>query len=50
MIDADASALLIKKKAFLVPTMSTHEILPVEGLKAGMPAEMIEKVAAVTEA
>ena len=50
MIDAQASSLLIEKNAFLVPTMSTHEILPIEGLKAGMPADMIEKVAAVTEA
>ena len=50
MIDSQTSAILIEKNAFLVPTMSTHEILPIEGLKAGMPAEMLEKVAAVTEA
>lgn len=50
MIDTQASNLLVEKNAFLVPTMSTHEVLPIEGLKAGMPAEMLEKVAAVTEA
>lgn len=50
MIDTQASKLLVEKNAFLVPTMSTHEVLPIEGLKAGMPAEMLEKVAAVTEA
>jgi imidazolonepropionase-like amidohydrolase len=50
MIDSQSSAIMIEKNAFLVPTMSTHEILPIEGLKAGMPAEMLEKVAAVTEA
>ena len=49
MIDQKTCDLLIEKKAFLVPTMSTHEVLPIEGLKAGMPAEMLEKVSIVTE-
>lgn len=49
MIDEETSGLLIEKGIYLVPTMSTHEILPKEGVKAGMPAEMIEKVAIVTE-
>ncbi len=49
MIDDQTSDLLIEKDAYLVPTMSIHEILPKEGVKAGMPAEMIEKVTIVTE-
>lgn len=49
MIDQKTCELLIKKEAFLVPTMATHEVLPIEGLKAGMPAEMLEKVSVVTE-
>ena len=36
-IDQQTCKLLIDKDAFLVPTMSTHEVLPIMGLEAGMP-------------
>ncbi len=49
MIDQQTCKVLIEKDAFLVPTMSTHEVLPVMGLEAGMPADMLEKVSFVTE-
>lgn len=49
MIDRTTCDLLLKKNAFLVPTMATHEVLPKMGLEAGMPGDMLEKVAVVTE-
>jgi len=50
LIDDSTFDLLLEKDAFLVPTMSTHEMLAVEGVKAGMPKEMCDKVFDVVEA
>jgi len=50
LIDDSTMDLLLEKDAFLVPTMSTHEMLAVEGVAAGMPKEMCDKVFDVVEA
>jgi imidazolonepropionase-like amidohydrolase len=50
LIDEAVMDLLVEKQAFLVPTMSTHEMLGREGVAAGMPKEMCDKVFEVVEA
>ncbi len=50
LIDDATIDLLLAKDAFLVPTMSTHEVLATEGVAAGMPKEMCDKVFDVVEA
>ncbi len=50
LIDDSTMDLLLEKDAFLVPTMSTHEVLAAEGVAAGMPKEMCDKVFDVVEA
>ena len=49
LIDEEVMDLLVTKDAFLVPTMSTHEMLGREGVAAGMPKEMCDKVFEVIE-
>ncbi|MBE7638390.1 amidohydrolase family protein [Sneathiella sp. P13V-1] len=50
LIDDEVMDLMIEKGAFLVPTMSTHEVLKSEGLEGGLTVEMHEKVDEVVEA
>ncbi|PHQ71427.1 MAG: peptidase M38 [Sneathiella sp.] len=50
LIDDTTIDLMLKKDAFLVPTMSTHEVLGSEGLAAGMSQAMCDKVDKVVEA
>ena len=50
LIDDTTIDLLLEKKAFLVPTMSTHEVLGAEGVAGGMPKHMCDKVFEVAEA
>jgi imidazolonepropionase-like amidohydrolase len=50
LIDEEVMDLLVAKDAFLVPTMSTHEMLGREGVAAGMPKEMCDKVFELIEA
>ncbi len=50
LIDDETIDLLLARDAFLVPTMSTHEVLATEGVAAGMPKEMCDKVFDVVEA
>lgn len=50
LIDDETMDLLLERDAFLVPTMSTHEALAEEGVAAGMPKEMCDKVHEVVEA
>jgi imidazolonepropionase-like amidohydrolase len=50
LIDEAVMDLLVEKDAFLVPTMSTHEMLAREGVAAGMPKAMCDKVFEVVEA
>jgi imidazolonepropionase-like amidohydrolase len=50
LIDETVMDLLIAKGAFLVPTMSTHEMLGREGVAAGMPKAMCDKVFEVVDA
>lgn len=50
LIDDTTIDLLLEKQAFLVPTMSTHEVLGAEGVSGGMPKHMCDKVIEVAEA
>lgn len=50
LIDDSTIDLLLEKDAFLVPTMSTHEVLGTEGVAGGMPKHMCDKVFEVVEA
>jgi imidazolonepropionase-like amidohydrolase len=50
LIDEGVMDLLLEKQAFLVPTMSTHEMLGREGVAAGMPKEMCDKVFQIVDA
>ncbi len=50
LIDDSTIDLLLAQDAFLVPTMSTHEMLAIEGVAAGMPKDMCDKVHDVVEA
>lgn len=50
LIDDSTIDLLLAKDAFLVPTMSTHEVLATEGVAAGMPKDMCDKVFEILEA
>lgn len=50
LIDDSTIDLLLEKDAFLVPTMSTHEVLGAEGVAGGMPKHMCDKVFEVVEA
>jgi imidazolonepropionase-like amidohydrolase len=50
LIDEGAIDLLVSRGAFLVPTMSTHEVLAREGVEAGMPRAMCEKVFDIVDA
>ena len=50
LIDDTTIDLLLDKGAFLVPTMSTHQALGTEGVAAGMPKEMCDKVFEVIDA
>jgi imidazolonepropionase-like amidohydrolase len=50
LIDDSTIDLLLEKDAFLVPTMSTHEVLGQEGVAGGMPKHMCDKVFEIVEA
>ncbi len=50
LIDESTMDMMLEKDAFLVPTMSTHEVLASEGVAAGMPKEMCDKVHDVVHA
>ncbi|GLQ05893.1 metal-dependent hydrolase family protein [Sneathiella chinensis] len=50
LIDDETIDLMLEKNAFLVPTMSTHEALKVEGREGGLTDDMYEKVDQVVEA
>jgi imidazolonepropionase-like amidohydrolase len=50
LIDEAVMDLLLEKRAFLVPTMSTHEMLGREGVAAGMPKAMCDKVFEIVDA
>jgi len=50
LIDEQVMDLLLEKQAFLVPTMSTHEMLGREGVAAGMPKAMCDKVFEIIDA
>jgi len=50
LIDDSTIDLILEKGAFLVPTMSTHEVLKTEGMAGGLTATMHEKVHEVVEA
>ena len=50
LIDDSTIDLILEKDAFLVPTMSTHEVLAAEGVAAGMTQSMCDKVSEVAEA
>ena len=50
LIDDSTFDLLLAKNAFLVPTMSTHEVLAEQGVENGMPKDMCDKVFEVAEA
>jgi imidazolonepropionase-like amidohydrolase len=50
LIDEEVMDLLLEKRAFLVPTMSTHEMLGREGVAAGMPKAMCDKVFEIVDA
>ncbi len=48
-LDAECAALMKDKGAFLVPTLVTYAALKRSGVEAGMPAELVAKVADVLE-
>src|SRR5262249_24212361 len=50
LIDEETMDLLLEKQAFLVPTMSTHEVLGRAGVGAGMPKDMCDKVLQIVDA
>jgi imidazolonepropionase-like amidohydrolase len=50
LMDEQSMDLFVKKNAFLVPTMSTHHAIAREGVKAGMPKEMANKIYDVLDA
>lgn len=50
LIDDTTIDLLLEKDAFLVPTMSTHEVLGSEGMAGGLSQSMCDKVSEVVEA
>lgn len=50
LIDDSTRALLLEKDAYLVPTMSTHEMSVELGRELGLPDSMIEKTLKVVEA
>ena len=50
LMDEQSMDLFVKKNAFLVPTMSTHHAIAREGVKAGMPKEMANKIHDVLDA
>lgn len=50
LIDDSTIDLLLDKGAFLVPTMSTHEVLGSEGVAGGMAKHLCDKVFEVAEA
>ncbi|MEP2531640.1 amidohydrolase family protein [Shimia sp.] len=50
LIDDSTRNLLLEKDAFLVPTMSTHEVAAEIGREIGLPESMIEKTWEVVEA
>ena len=50
LIDDSTIDLLLERDAYLVPTMSTHEVLGTEGVAGGMPKEMCDKVFEVVDA
>ncbi len=50
LIDDSTIDLMLEKDAFLVPTMSTHEVLGTEGVAGGMTQQMCDKVFEVAEA
>ncbi|GAQ90238.1 hypothetical protein KFL_006170060 [Klebsormidium nitens] len=49
LIDAETLDLLIAKDAFLVPTLVTYDRIRAEGVEAGMPAALVDKVADILE-
>jgi imidazolonepropionase-like amidohydrolase len=49
LIDDSTMDIMLEKGAYLVPTMSTHEALANEGVEAGMPKAMCDKVFEVVE-
>ena len=50
LIDDECAELLARSGTFLVPTMSTYERLYVEGLEAGLPPALHDKVGDVRDA
>lgn len=44
LIDEETVDLLIAKDAFLVPTLVTYDRIRAEGVEAGMPAALVDKV------
>jgi len=50
LIDDLTIDLLLETESFLVPTMSTHEVLGSEGVENGMPEHLCRKVFEVVEA
>ncbi len=50
LIDDTTIDLMLEKGAFLVPTMSTHEVLGTEGMAGGLSQAMCDKVHEVVEA
>lgn len=50
LIDDSTIDLMLEKDAFLVPTMSTHEVLGTEGVAGGMTQHMCDKVFEVAKA
>ena len=49
LIDKSTIDLLLKHDAFMVPTLSTYEALATEGVQAGLPTTLAEKIPPVAE-
>jgi imidazolonepropionase-like amidohydrolase len=50
LIDSETMDLMVEQGAYLVPTMSTHQALAEEGVTAGMPKALCDKVFEVMDA
>ncbi len=50
LLDAETCRMFLNHRAFLVPTLSTYRALADEGVAAGLPGDMAEKIDTVLEA
>jgi imidazolonepropionase-like amidohydrolase len=50
LLNEETARLMKERGAFLVPTLATYRALADEGVKAGLPAELADKIATVLDA